>query len=164
MMQETEWTAIYRENVSDLYRHVSRRVGGERELAEDVTQEAWLRALSSWRKKGAPRDPMSWLVTVANNLLRNQLRRLNPERLPEAALDLSAREPREPRAARLLAWALGRLPRAQAELIAEHHLDGSTLAEMAAARGLGERAIEGRLRRARQALERRLAPYLEQDR
>ena len=61
------------------------------------------------------------------------------------------------------AGALGRLPRAQAELIAEHHLDGRSLAEMAATRGLGERAVEGRLRRARQALQRRLAPYLEQE-
>jgi len=163
-MQETEWIRIYRDNVRPLYRHVSRRVGGGRELAEDVTQEAWLRALDSWRKKGAPRDPLRWLVAVANNLLRNQQRRLVPERLPEDALDPAAPEPREPKAARLLAWALGRLPRAQAELIAERHLDGSSLAEMAAARGLGERAIEGRLRRARQALARRLSPYLEQDR
>jgi RNA polymerase sigma-70 factor (ECF subfamily) len=163
VLQEEEWSGIYRACVRDLYRHVSRRVGGERELAEDVTQEAWLRALSAWRRKGAPRNPMGWLITVADNLLRNQLRRLRPERLPEGAVDLAQPGTREPRAARLLAWALGRLPRAQAELIAEHHLDGRSLAEMAAARGLGERAVEGRLRRARQALERRLAPYLEQE-
>jgi RNA polymerase sigma-70 factor, ECF subfamily len=163
-MEEEEWTTIYRACVRDLYRHISRRVGGERSMAEDVTQETWLRALSSWRRKGAPRDPMSWLVTVANNLLRNQLRRLEPERLPESVLDISDPEPREPRAEKLLAWALGRLPRAQAELIAEHHLDGLSLAEIAASRGLGERAVEGRLRRARQALERRLAPYLERKR
>ncbi len=160
-MQETEWTAIYRANVRDLYRHVSHRVGGERELAEDVNQEAWLRALWSWREKGTPRDPMAWLVTVANNLLRNELRRLKPERLSGQALDFSAPGPRDPKAARLLAWALGKLPEAQAELIAEHHLDGTSLAEMAAARGLGERAIEGRLYRARQALEVHLAPYME---
>ncbi len=162
-MNEDEWIRIYRACLHDLYGHVSRRVGGQRDLAEDVTQEVWLRALSAWRKKGAPLDPRSWLVTVANNLLRNQQRKLRPEALPASALALSTPEQRGPRAERLLAWALGKLPRAQAELIAEHHLDGATLAEMALARGIGERAVEGRLRRARQRLEQRLTPYLEQE-
>lgn len=37
--------AAYRETIEPLYRYVSRMCGGDRQLAEDVTQEAWLRAV-----------------------------------------------------------------------------------------------------------------------
>ena len=40
---------IYRETVQELYRFVSRRSGGSRELAEDITQETYLRAVCEWR-------------------------------------------------------------------------------------------------------------------
>ncbi len=36
---------VYRETVHELYRFVWRRSGGSRELAEDITQETYLRAV-----------------------------------------------------------------------------------------------------------------------
>lgn len=39
-----EWMVVYRETVHELYQFVSRRSSRSRELAEDVTQEAFLRA------------------------------------------------------------------------------------------------------------------------
>ena len=60
---------IYRETIDALYRYVSRNCGGDRTLAEDVTQETWLRAVREWRKKGPPDQPIAWLTTVARNLL-----------------------------------------------------------------------------------------------
>src|SRR4051812_18204969 len=44
-LPDAELERIYDATIADLYRYVSRRCGGRRELAEDVTQEAWLRAI-----------------------------------------------------------------------------------------------------------------------
>jgi len=48
---------VYRETIDPLYAYVSRRCGGNRDLAEDVTQETWLRAVRDWRAKGLPSSP-----------------------------------------------------------------------------------------------------------
>jgi DNA-directed RNA polymerase specialized sigma24 family protein len=58
-MDEAGWLALYRETVAPLYAFVARRCGGDRALAEDVTQEAWLRAVDAWRRRGAPREPLA---------------------------------------------------------------------------------------------------------
>ena len=94
---EDDWIELYRATLRPLYAFVARRAG-ERALAEDVTQEAWLRAVSSWRGRGLPRDPLRWLERVAHNLLRNHFRRLRPTGLEgeELALDDADARPREP--------------------------------------------------------------------
>jgi RNA polymerase sigma-70 factor (ECF subfamily) len=56
--------------------------------------------------------------------------------------------------------ALARLPADQAELIEAFHFDDRHVAQIAQARGLSERAVEGRLRRARQRLRRELESVL----
>ena len=43
---------VYRDTVDDVFAFVSRRCNGDRELAEDITQDTWLRAVKAW---GAPR-------------------------------------------------------------------------------------------------------------
>ena len=48
---------------------------GRLELAEDVTQEALVRALKAWPVQGVPREPEAWLFTVARNLALDGLRR-----------------------------------------------------------------------------------------
>lgn len=159
---EQEWIELYRATLRPLYAFVARRAG-ERELAEDVTQEAWLRAVDDWRRRGLPRDPLAWLQTVAANLLRNHFRRQQPQELDDAELALDAERlaPATPAAATLVQWGLARLPERRARLVGAHHLDGKPLAELAALEGTSERAIEGRLRRARHALQRVLSPHLE---
>jgi DNA-directed RNA polymerase specialized sigma24 family protein len=42
---EDEIRRIYQATIDDLYGFVSRRCGGDRDLAEDLTQETWLRAV-----------------------------------------------------------------------------------------------------------------------
>src|ERR1044071_6726060 len=74
-LSDAQLEQIYDATITDLYRYVSRRCGGQRELAEDVTQEVWLRAVRDWRRKGVPDNPLGWLVTVARNLMLNDLRR-----------------------------------------------------------------------------------------
>ncbi|MBL8748593.1 MAG: sigma-70 family RNA polymerase sigma factor [Planctomycetes bacterium] len=52
------------------------RLGTQRlQLAEDVVQEALLRALQTWSYRGVPDNPAAWLTQVAKNLALNALRR-----------------------------------------------------------------------------------------
>src|ERR1044071_841834 len=74
-LSDAQLEQIYDATFTDLYRYVSRRCGGQRELAEDVTQETWLRAIREWNRKGLPPNPIGWLTTVARNLLLNHFRR-----------------------------------------------------------------------------------------
>jgi RNA polymerase sigma factor (sigma-70 family) len=52
--------------------------------------------------------------------------------------------------------ALARLPRAEAELLESFHFERNKMSQLATSYGVSERAIEGRLRRARERLRREL--------
>src|SRR5581483_11001819 len=45
------------------------------QLAEDVVQEALLRAMQTWSYRGVPDNPAAWLTQVAKNLALNALQR-----------------------------------------------------------------------------------------
>lgn len=65
---ETQLERIYDDTIVELYGYVSRRCGGRRELAEDITG-GLVSALRHWRVHGTPVKPLGWLTTVAKNLL-----------------------------------------------------------------------------------------------
>lgn len=160
-MTPEDWISLYEKHCAALYSSVSRRVGGDRALAEDLVQEAWLAALDAWPPPAA--EPRAWLLTCAMNRWRNHLKRSRPSSieqetleqasLEQGALDAAADSPG--RAERLQAG-LTRLSPEQAALIEDHHLDGLPLAEIARRSGLSPRAVEGRLARARKALAKAL--------
>ncbi len=62
--------AHYRELIAPLIRTL-----GSFELAEDVVQDAFAKALESWRASGVPPQPLAWLKRVAKNRAIDQLRR-----------------------------------------------------------------------------------------
>jgi len=51
------------------------RVTGDLDLAEECTQDAYVRALEVWARDGLPRNPGAWLTTTARNLALDRLRR-----------------------------------------------------------------------------------------
>ena len=151
------WLVLYRESLDELYGFVSRRCGGRRDLAEDVTQEVYLRALRAWSAGERPDRPLAWLKTIGRNLIATHQRRLEPRRLTEVG-EL-AREPgtgsepsADPEAAARLHRALARLRRGQAELLEAFYFDGRDTRSLAREHGLSERAVEGRLRRVQSCL------------
>lgn len=161
-MEESTLLQSYQSYLHPLYQYASKRCGGDRALAEDVTQEVWLRAVGSWEEDGLPDNPLAWLKTVARNLIINYFRRNRPlsiETLPAGWEEGSPQQPIElktPDAAALVNWGLSKLRPGQARLLEAFHLDGSRVAEIARELGLSERAVEGRLRRARLKLRREL--------
>lgn len=164
---EERIVAVYRETIDQLYRYVSRSCYGDRALAEDVTQETWLRAVRDWRRKGPPDRPLAWLTTVARNLLASYYRRRRPAALDSvspgevlAAVD-DGRAAQSAAVAAVVCHALTRLPAAQAMLLEAFHFEDSGVSQIAKRFGLSERAVEGRLRRARLRLRRELESVME---
>jgi RNA polymerase sigma-70 factor (ECF subfamily) len=63
------------------------------DVAEEAFQEACLRALTTWPRRGRPRDPVAWLIWVGRNAAIDEMRRRKKmEALPEdiAATAVSA--------------------------------------------------------------------------
>lgn len=153
--------AIYRETIVVLYGYVSRKCSGDRTLAEDVTQETWLRAVREWRRNGVPDEPIAWLTTVARNLLASYYRRKQPLPFDSAPADEIAtkddrRTPESSETSAAISHALARLPADQAQLLEAFHFEDRRVSQIADSMGVSERAVEGRLRRARQSLRREL--------
>jgi RNA polymerase sigma-70 factor (ECF subfamily) len=155
---DDELVATYRQTIRPLYAYVSRRVGGDAALAEDLVQDTWMRALDAWPARGVPRDPLAWLIRVAHNTLVSYFRRVRPELVDPSVIDLTAADftPDTPENAAAVGWGLARLRRAHAEVLEAFYFDGKSVREIASECGTSERAIEGRLRRAREKLRNQL--------
>lgn len=130
-------------------------VVGEREEADDVVQEALLRA---YLGLGSLRDPArfgSWLGTIAVNLARMRRRRPRRETMP--LHELVAPSPDEPELA--VDEALAALPAETRQLLVLHYVEGIPCAELGERLGVSAGAVRVRLHRARARL-RALLPTL----
>ena len=153
---------IYRETFEPLFGSVARLCAGDRTLVEDVTQEAWLRALDSWSKKGIPDEPLAWLICVARNIVLNHFRRKKPTSLHSipretvlAVIDDGFKTD-SIEIASLVNWALAQLPHSQARVLQAYYLEERSIADLAQDWGISDKAVEDRLRRARTRLRERL--------
>ena len=162
MLTEAELIQLHRRHTNMLYGYVSHRIGADRTLAEDIVQETWLRAVSAWRRNGAPENAAGWLVKVASNLLASHLRRKRPVSVDPAELEVAdERVAADTQSAAVLVnWGLSRLKKRQAKLLEAFHFENKSVRNIALENGLSERAVDGRLRRARQNLREVLSPYL----
>ena len=162
-LQESELVQVYRRTIRPLYGYVSRRVGGNVGLAEDLIQETWMRAIGDWPRKGMPSDPLAWLLRVARNTLVSYYRSQRPQVMDPIILDIEGRElPGNPEAAAVIGWGMARLRRSHADVLEDFYFEGKSVQEIAAQRSLSERAVEGRLRRARIKLRKKLDWLLRQ--
>jgi RNA polymerase sigma-70 factor (ECF subfamily) len=146
--------AIYQDTVHPLYLYTAKRTGGNRALTEDIVQESFLRALASWKTAAPPDAPLAWLKRVARNILIDILRRNKGEMRRGADVGPAAGAPGagDPFESLELFLAISSLGRKKARVIEAFYYDGLSVKEIAAEMGLSTRAVEGYLRRARQAL------------
>jgi RNA polymerase sigma-70 factor, ECF subfamily len=129
-------------------------LAGSAAVAEEITQEAFLRLHLHWAKVSRYDRPDQWVRRVAMNLaVSRRRRRTNEER---ALRRLGGRanvvaQPLDPRDDAL--WAAVRaLPKRQAQAVALHYVDDLPVAEIATILGCAQGSVQTHLFRARQAL------------
>lgn len=139
-----------------------RGTGGRRADAEDVFQEAILRAIRSIARYDPARPFAAWLKGIAANVVADQHRaRQARMRLVEGAT-ANAEPPDdddspvdEPDRGRVVA-ALAELPAPTRAVLLLHHGEGFSVAETAQLTGLNLEAVKKRLQRGRAELRERL--------
>ncbi len=148
---------LYDQFAPRLYTYIYRRVGEQR-LAEDLTSEVFVKALSALRKgQFASASAQAWLYRLAHNLVIDHYRR-DKGNLP---LDESLPAPDSvPEAARRRHWqgqlreALPHLTEEQQHVIVLRFGEGQSAGEVARALGKTEESIRALQHRALAALRR----------
>jgi RNA polymerase sigma-70 factor, ECF subfamily len=135
-------------------------LSGNRDLAEDLFQETWIRVLERGHQYDGRREFASWLYAVARNLTIDYLRKKSPVSL-DGLMEDNEHAPLEPADARPLAWelvqqheqaerisgALAGIPAEYREAIVLRFQDGLALEEIAAVTGAKLGTVKSRLYR-----------------
>ena len=145
------YTTSYRRLVAQLH-----AVTGNRQEAEDVVQEAFMRAMGRWSDVRTYDNPEAWLRTVALNLARSRWRRAVRGAAALVRHGVPAAEPELSPDHVALMTAMRELPEAQREALVLHHFVGLSVDEVAASVGAPTGTIKARLSRGRAALAGRL--------
>ncbi len=148
---------LVRTYAGDLYRFAY-WLSRDRQLAEDIVQEALLRGWKALPHLREARAAKSWLFSI----VRNEHRRLIEKNGPQHdSLDADALEIADERSGPFgleMRDAIMALPVAYAEPLALQVLGGFSCAEIALMLETSEGAVMTRLTRARQALRRLITP------
>lgn len=127
---------------------------GERDMAEDLAQEAFARAHQRWPSVSQRRDPTAWLYTVAFNLARSKFRRRAAERRAYARHGPTPPVTSDPARSDVLVVreAVTRLPPRQREVLIHRYFLGWSVAETAALIGVSENAVKAAAHKAIRSL------------
>ena len=144
-------------------------LAGNRDLAEDLFQETWIRVLERGHQFDGKREFSTWLYAVARNLTIDYMRRKNPASL-DALMDNEEHAAFEPADAGPAAWevvqqreqaerinaALVGIPAEYREAVVLRFQEGMALQEIAAVTGAGLGTVKSRLYRGLDLLMSRL--------
>jgi RNA polymerase sigma factor CnrH len=147
---------------------------GDREMAEDLAQEVFLRAHLFLRQLDPPRRFPAWVSRVARNLAIDWKRRgqtascllsmIPLEDAMERVPDMRSADPREQSAGaqerEIIRHAILDLPPAQREVVLLHHCEDLSQPEIARRLGVSQSSVSRRLSAARARLQRALDPVL----
>lgn len=153
---EAEFTDLYENHFSELAAQVCAYLGDATE-AQDLVQEAFLRAWQRWDKVGGYEEPVAWVRRVAWNLAtsrhrRNQVARKflqkssAPEAAPAASPDHVA-----------LVEALKLIPAKRRRAMVMHYMADMTISAIAEQTGAREGTVKSWLHRGRKELAALLA-------
>jgi RNA polymerase sigma-70 factor (ECF subfamily) len=155
--------ALYDAHVDRIYR-LAYRLSGSDDLAQDFTQETFIRAFERLGDFRGEASFSTWLHTIAVSVSLNGLRKVKRLHGREAVLDdaldhgWSAREA-EPDLKVRLARAIEALPPGYRTVFLMHDVEGYTHEEIAAALGLQSGTSKAQLSRARARLREALADF-----
>jgi RNA polymerase sigma-70 factor (ECF subfamily) len=158
-------TELYEQHRSSLVGYLYRLLG-QRELAEDLSQETFLRAWQRWNRPAPPEEARAWLYRVATNLAYDELRRRRRrpgERLPADELlesDTARSQLQQVDDRDLVARLLGTLRPDVAALLVGQFAQDQTLHELARRFGRPEGTVKSTISRARARLRLTFEPLI----
>lgn len=157
---EAAFGALYDRHSPAMYQFALRLVGGHEPDAEDVLQEAWMRAASGLSEFGWRSRLRTWLMGVTLNCAREALRRrLQSGRMSTTTNDPPAGKSHSPDVPDLqLERAIEGLPDDMRMVLLLHDLEGYTHGEIAERLGIAEGTSKSRLSRARSRVRLALNP------
>lgn len=153
-----------RQAMDMLYRHYNQRllryaykICGTRDMAQEVVQEVWIRALKTLTRLEDPRAFRSWLYKLAHwraiDLLRTTSRYCE---YPQEPLHTATSMPEVTGDdADELRQAINRLPQVERQIIHLFYLDELQVKEVALVLGIATGTVKSRLNRARRLLKER---------
>ena len=167
---------IFEENKGLIY-SLSFRLLGNRQEAENLTQEVFLNAFKSYPHFRGESKVSTWLYRIAINLINNELRGkklkklLSLDFLSEESGRTPMIEPAHPRHGppaelekkemeRVVQRLIKSLPERQRTAITLQYYEGLAYEEIASAMEISHSSVESLLYRAKQNLGKRLGPYL----
>ncbi len=153
-----------RETFEVFYRRQYREVlglaivlSGNRSVAEELVQEAFLTTLRQWDRVGVMDNPGAWVRTVVANSSVSWFRRAGAQARALIRLGSPPGNPGLDVEAGLDLWQeVRRLPRRQAQSVALVYLSGLGRREVAEVLGCSEETVKTHLSRAKQTLAKRL--------
>ncbi len=77
-MHKRHFTKFYETYVDRIYKFVFYRVGGNKALAQDLTQDVFLKAFEAFDRYDPAVSEVSWLYTIARNHLINTYAKTRP--------------------------------------------------------------------------------------
>ena len=142
------YTASYARVTGQVYAMI-----GDRDEAEEVVQEAFVRAWQHRRKLERAEHPEAWVRTTAYRLAVSRWRRVvRGRRPPDRALGAPTQTPALSESHVALVAALRQLPEAQRQALVLHHIADLPVADVAREVGVPEGTIKARLSRGRATL------------
>lgn len=173
----TAFATLYSRYRDNVYRYLVRRCHGDRHLAEDITQDTFVRALKGlhgYQEMGRPF--LAWLLTIAANLLADYWKSgwyryqvpnadvvgedgdprwlmMGDQRGEDPAGEVAVRDHRR-RLARILSLAVAGLTERQQQVVQLRYVEGLSIADTALKLGVDEGAVKAASYRARRELAR----------
>lgn len=162
---------LFREHHVRVY-NLAYYIVGDREEAEDITQRAFVKAWEELPRLHHVRAFAAWLNRIAANIAHDVVRaraaraevsddgHANSRNHYNGA-DVNSNLLAQERSAQVHR-AISSLPEHQREVVVMHHLQNMSVQEIADGLGIAPGTVLSRLARGREALRRKLAPYLGQ--
>lgn len=160
-----DWDKAYRDHHAEVFAHLYHRSRGNTELARDLAQDVFVRAMRAERQfTDGGRGLMPWLTTIAQNLLADHWKRASTQR--EALVDEFHDDSMVPsaEAAVIEQWraetvmaAVARLDEPQRDAVVLSYWGRWPDERIARLTGVSPRTVNTRRWRAREVLRRQLA-------
>jgi RNA polymerase sigma-70 factor, ECF subfamily len=157
------FTDLYHQNFGYVYSYIFARTGGNSQLTEDIVQETFSTAWSSFDRFGNKSTFRTWLCSIAKNKLRESYRKaiyrknleiLDDENFTEYASSFDLENMVLDNETRLhVLEAMNKITPLYKYALIMKYIDGMSVKEMAKVLGKSSKAVDGVLQRAKAAFE-----------